>query len=113
MRVDILTLFPEMFRGPFDASMIKRAIERGVASLHVHNIRDWATDKHHVADDYTFGGGPGMLMKPEPLFAATEAVLAQAEPSERGAVPVVLMTPQGDLFTQRLADELARSPRMV
>ena len=113
MRVDILTLFPEMFRGPFDASMIKRAIDRGLASLHVHNIRDWAQDKHHVADDATYGGGPGMLMKPEPLFAATEAVLALAEPTTRGDVPVVLMTPQGQLFSQRIADELARAPRMI
>ncbi|MCX6021971.1 MAG: tRNA (guanosine(37)-N1)-methyltransferase TrmD [Chloroflexi bacterium] len=113
MRVDILTLFPEMFQGPFDASIIKRAIERGVISVHLHNIRDWAFDKHHVTDDYTFGGGPGMLMKPEPLFAATEAVLAMAEPSERGEVPVVLMTPQGRRFTQQVADEFARHPRLV
>jgi len=92
MRADILTLFPEMFDGPFDHSIIKRAREAGLLELAIHNIRDYATDKHHTTDDYPFGGGPGMVMKPDPLFACTEAVLAAAPPVERR---VLLMSPRG------------------
>ena len=91
MRIDILTLFPGMFRGPFDESIIKRAVDAGVVSIHIHDIRQWANGRHKVADDYVYGGGPGMVLKPEPVFAATEAVLDQAP--ERG--PIVLMTPVG------------------
>ncbi len=89
MRIDILTLFPGMFRGPFDESIIKRAIDAGLVSINLHNIRDWAEGKHQVTDDYVYGGGPGMVMKPEPVFAASEAVLEMApEPG-----PIVLMPP--------------------
>jgi tRNA (guanine37-N1)-methyltransferase len=76
MRIDILTLFPGMVRGPLEESIVKRAVESGVVEIAVHDIRDWAEGKHRVADDYTYGGGPGMVMKPEPVFAATEAVLS-------------------------------------
>ena len=72
MRIDILTLFPEICRGPLSASMMKRAQENGAVDLHIHNLRDWTTDKHHVVDDAPFGGGQGMVMKPEPIFAAVE-----------------------------------------
>ncbi len=109
MRIDILTIFPGMFRGPFDESIVKRAVEKGLVEIHIHDIRGWATDRHHSVDDYPYGGGPGMVMTPEPLFAAVEAVLAQTP--ERG--PVVLLTPQGRLFRQEVAVELAHEARLV
>jgi tRNA (guanine37-N1)-methyltransferase len=109
VRIDILTLFPGMFRGPFDESIIKRAAEAGLVDIHVHDIRDWAEGKHSVADDYPYGGGPGMVMKPEPVFAAAEAVLEMAP--ERG--PIVLMSPIGRRFSHDVALELAREQRLV
>jgi tRNA (guanine37-N1)-methyltransferase len=109
MRIDILTLFPAMFRGPFDGSIIKRAQEAGVVEIHVHDIREWAEGKHSVADDYPYGGGPGMVMKPEPIFAATEAVIEMA--GSRG--PVVLMTPVGPRFDHDVAVDLAKEQRLV
>lgn len=109
MRIDILTLFPGMFRGPFDESIIKRAVEAGVVSIHIHDIRQWAKGRHKVADDYPYGGGPGMVLKPEPVFEATEAVLELAP--ERG--PIVLMTPGGRRLDHELTLELASEPRLV
>ncbi len=109
MRIDILTLFPGMFSGPFDESIIKRAVEAGVVSIHLHDIRQWATGRHKVVDDYPYGGGPGMVLKPEPVFAATEAVLEMAP--ERG--PIVLLTPIGRRFDHQAAVELAREQRLV
>ncbi len=104
MRIDVLTLFPEMFEGPLQASILGRAIEGGLVEVVLHNIRDYAEDKHHVVDDYPFGGGPGMVMKPEPLFAAVEAV----SPLHAAKAHVVLLTPQGRLLTQAIGDELAK-----
>lgn len=98
-----------MFAGPFSESIIKRAVEAGLAEVHVHDIRDWAEGKHSVADDYPYGGGPGMVMKPEPVFAATEAVLEMAP--ERG--PIVLMTPVGERFSHDLALDFAKEQRIV
>src|SRR3990172_8486548 len=99
MRIDIFTLFPGMFRGPFDESILKRAQEEGRVRILVHNIRDYALDKHKMVDDYPYGGGAGMVMKPEPLFAAVESVLGQ-EPNPPGqAAPVILLTPQGRPLT--------------
>jgi tRNA (guanine37-N1)-methyltransferase len=98
-----------MFRGPFDESIIKRAADAGLVDIHVHDIRQWAQGRHKVADDYPYGGGPGMVMKPEPVFAAAEAVLAMA--SERG--PVILMTPIGYVFDHDLAVELASEKRLI
>ena len=109
MRIDILTIFPAMFHGPFAESIVKRAVEKGLVNIHIHDIRQWASDRHRTVDDYPYGGGPGMVMKPEPLFAAVEAVLGQA--AERG--PIVLLTPQGRLFRQEVAGELAREERLV
>ena len=109
MRIDILTLFPGMFHGPFDESIIKRAVEAGLVSINLHNIRDWAEGKHQVADDYVYGGGPGMVMKPEPVFAAAEAVLEMVP--ERG--PVVLMTPTGRQFGHDLTVDLAAAERLT
>ena len=109
MRIDILTLFPEMFRGPFDASIVARAREQGLAQIELHNFRDWTADKHHHVDDDPYGGGAGMVMKPEPLFAAVEAVQDQAEPPGR----VVLLTPQGRLLNQGIVEALAGQPRLL
>ncbi len=105
MRFDIFTLFPEMMRGPLDASIIARARERGQVEIALHNPRDATTDRHHIVDDYPYGGGAGMVMKPEPLFAAVEAVYQGG--------PIILMSPQGRVFTQAIARELAREPRMT
>jgi tRNA (guanine37-N1)-methyltransferase len=109
MRIDILTIFPGMFRGPFEESIVKRAMEKGLVQIFLHDIRQYASDKHRTVDDYPFGGGQGMLMKPEPLFAAVEDVQGQAP--ERG--PIVLLTPQGRLFNQEVAVELARHDRLI
>src|SRR5512137_2143242 len=98
MRIDIFTIFPEMFRGPLDESIIKRAADRGAVQVAVHDIRQWSTDRHRTVDDTPYGGGPGMVMKPEPLFAAVEDVLGMRfEPGAEQAAPcpIVLLTPQG------------------
>jgi tRNA (guanine37-N1)-methyltransferase len=105
MHFDILTLFPAMFQGPFTESILKRAQERGLFSIALHNIRDATTDKHHVVDDYPYGGGAGMVMKPEPIFAAIEAVYQGG--------PIVYLTPQGRLFNQQIAQQLAQEPRIT
>jgi tRNA (guanine37-N1)-methyltransferase len=106
---DILTLFPGMFAGPFRESIIERAHQAGLVSMTLHNIRDYAQGRHRVTDDTPYGGGGGMIMKPEPIFAAVEAVLGE----EVGQVPVILLTPQGQLFSQQIARELSRLPRLV
>ncbi len=113
MRIDILTLFPEMFRGPFEESIVKRAQERGLVEIHLHNIRDYARDKHRVVDDYPYGGGAGMVLKPEPLFAAVEGLLAHPPQGNQEGVPIIMLTPQGRRFTQAVAQELAGWPRLL
>jgi tRNA (guanine37-N1)-methyltransferase len=105
MHFDIFTLFPNMFQGPFTESILKRAQERGLLSIALHNIRDVTTDKHHIVDDYPYGGGAGMVMKPEPIFSAVEAVYQGG--------PIILLTPQGRLFNQQIARELALEPRVT
>ncbi|MGB8645753.1 MAG: tRNA (guanosine(37)-N1)-methyltransferase TrmD [Anaerolineae bacterium] len=111
MRFDIFTLFPEMFAGVFDASMLKRACEGGLLEIAVHNIRDYTSDRHHITDDYTYGGGGGMVMKPEPIVTAVERVLElDAGPRD---YPIILLSPQGRLFTQAIAHELSRYPRLA
>ncbi|HYM14099.1 MAG TPA: tRNA (guanosine(37)-N1)-methyltransferase TrmD [Dehalococcoidia bacterium] len=109
MRIDILALFPEMLAGPFDHSIIARAREAGVLEIALHNPRDYTEDKHHVVDDYAYGGGPGMVMKPEPWFACVEGVRAMAEPPGR----VILLTPQGRLLNHEVAAKLAREARLI
>jgi len=106
MRIDIITIFPGMFAGPFDESMIKRAREKGLVRIEIHNLRDFTHDRHRTVDDYPFGGGPGMVLKPEPIFEAVESV------REEGA-EVILLTPQGELFNQRLARELSRKDQLI
>jgi tRNA (guanine37-N1)-methyltransferase len=130
MHFDILTLFPAMFTGPFKESILKRAQEHGRLSITLHNIRDYATDKHHVTDDTPYGGGGGMVMKAEPIFAAVQAILPtlwiarsgglrskSADPSRATTpdsdVPIILLSPQGRLFTQAVAWELSRYKRLV
>ncbi len=110
MRIDILTLFPGMFSGPFDESIVKRAIERELVRILIHNLRDWGIGKHKVVDDYPFGGGTGMVMKPEPLFEATEAI---KEASVNPSAPVILLTPQGRVFNQGIAAELANLDQLI
>ncbi|VAX15867.1 tRNA (guanine(37)-N(1))-methyltransferase [hydrothermal vent metagenome] len=102
MRFDIVTTFPEMFSGIFDASVIGRAVHDGKLEIHIHNLRSWTDDKHRVTDDYTYGGGPGMLMKVEPFAKAVDDLREK----NRGA-KVALMTPQGDLLTQKTAIQLS------
>jgi len=106
MRIDILTLFPEMF-APLEASMIKRARERELVEIHVTNIRDYATDKHQITDDRLYGGGAGMVMKPEPLAAAVR----DAKTAERPRV--IITAPSGKPFTQRVAEELAKEEQLI
>jgi tRNA (guanine37-N1)-methyltransferase len=111
MHIHILTLFPNMFTAPFGESIVRRAIDRGLVQIAFYNIRDYATDRHHIVDDSPYGGGPGMVLKPEPLFKAVEAVLG--EKGESVLPPVLLLTPQGRLFNQQAAQELARYREMV
>lgn len=105
MHFDIFTLFPGMFQGPFSESILKRAQERGLLDIALHDIRAATTDKHHMVDDYPYGGGAGMVMKPDPIFAAIEAV-------HQGG-PIILLTPQGRLFNQSIARELAQESRIT
>jgi len=109
MRVDVITLFPEMFRGPFDASIVARAVEQGIVQIELHNLRDWGEGRHRVVDDAPYGGGAGMVLKPEPIFQAVEAVRPLAETPGK----LVLLTPQGRLLTQPIVDELANAPRLI
>jgi tRNA (guanine37-N1)-methyltransferase len=110
MTFHVLTLFPEMFASLLSQSMIKSAIDNGVIRVSVVDIRDFAADKHKTADDYPFGGGPGMVMKPEPVFLAAESVLGEG--CER-KVPVILLSPQGRKFDQKAACELAAETEIV
>ena len=108
MRFDLFSLFPEVFDSYLNTSILKRAQESGALEVHAHNIRDWTTDKHHTTDDTPYGGGGGMVMKPEPIFAAVEAVL--------GSPPdclVILLSPQGRTFTQKIAFELSHHDRLA
>src|SRR5256886_3947514 len=106
MKIDILTLFPEICRAPLNESMMKRAQKNGIVDLCVHNLRDWTQDKHHIVDDAPFGGGQGMVMKPEPIFAAVESLRLENS-------GVVLMTPQGRTLTQSLATELSKHEHLI
>lgn len=110
MRIDILTLFPNMFSGPFSESIVKRAVERNLVSIVIHNLRDWGLGKHRVVDDYPFGGGSGMVMKTEPLFEAVEAIKAK---SGYLSASVILLTPQGRVFNQKIAAELATHDQLI
>lgn len=111
MRIDVLTLFPEMFSGPLTESILKQAQEGGLLSVKLTDIRDFARDRHRTADDYQYGGGSGMVMKPEPIFEAIESVLADGAGDTAPAV--ILLSARGRLFDHELADELSRFERLV
>ena len=113
MLFHVLTLFPEAFGLPLQFSIVGRAVQRGLVAIDVTDIRDYTHDAHGTADDSQFGGGHGMVMKPEPVFEAAEAALSAYTPVERSAVPVILTTPQGELLTQRLVEEWARAPAIA
>ena len=128
MRIDIITLFPEICRAPLNESMMKRAQENGALELRIHNLRDWTNDKHHVVDDAPFGGGQGMVMKPEPIFAAVEDLRSEtrktsntqhrtpnAEESriENRESKVILMSPTGRRLDQSLATELSQELHLI
>jgi tRNA (guanine37-N1)-methyltransferase len=106
MKIDVLTLFPAMFAGPLDESIIKRARTKGFLDLKIHDLRDWTHDKHRTVDDRPFGGGPGMLMKPEPLFEAVESL-------RREKTRVILFSPSGRKFEQTIARELAQQKDLL
>jgi tRNA (guanine37-N1)-methyltransferase len=127
MRFDVFTLFPAMFVSPFAESILQRAAQSRLIEIHTHNVRDYTTDKHHVTDDYAYGGGGGMVMKPEPIFKAVESVMrlsggeSRSEQGtirfvERGAsahTPIILMSPAGRTFTHSVAVELAQFTRVA
>ena len=107
MQFEVFTLLPEVFSSYLDTSILKRARERGLIDVRVHNIRDYTHDKHHVTDDTPYGGGGGMVMKPEPVFEAVESVLGISNENDSSPIPVILLTPQGRLFNQAVAQELS------
>lgn len=109
MRINVLTLFPTMFQGLLSFGIFKRASNRKLVEIIVRDIRDYTHDKHRTVDDYPYGGGAGMILKPEPIFEAVEAIKAEACPDEEnGSLPIILLTPQGRLFSQQIALELSR-----
>jgi len=124
MQFEVFTLLPEIFPPYLDNSIMKRARERGLIDVRVHNIRDYTHDKHHTTDDTPYGGGGGMVMKPEPVFEAIETVLGLSAPSAvegqpfdaaqgEPDIPIILLTPQGRVFNQSIAQELSQYPRIV
>jgi tRNA (guanine37-N1)-methyltransferase len=114
MQFDVFTLLPDVFPTYLESSILKRASERGLIEVHVHNIRDYTHDKHHVTDDTPYGGGGGMVMKPEPVFEAVESVLGKSPVQSHGQpVPIILLTPQGRVFNQRIAEELSSHERIT
>ena len=112
MQIHILTLFPEMFQVPFSISILKRAIDRNLVTVDIHNIRDYTHDKHHTVDDYPYGGGAGMVLKPEPIFEAVESITSDIGLKQE-APPVILLTPQGRLFSQQIALELSEYRHLI
>jgi len=108
MIIDILTLFPEMFEGPFHHSILKRAQEKGLVEIHIHNIRNWATDKHKHVDDYPFGGGAGMVMMVDPVARCIESMKEAREYDE-----IIYMSPDGELLNQRISNELSLKKNLL
>ncbi len=106
IKIDIVTLFPEMFVGPFDHSIINRARNKNLVEIKIHQLRDWALNKHHLTDDRPFGGGPGMVLKPEPLFGAVESL-------KNKSTKVILMSPQGSVFSQKKASALKGESHLI
>lgn len=116
MQFEVFTLLPEVFPPYLESSILLRARQRGLVDVRVHNIRDYTHDKHHTTDDTPYGGGGGMVMKPEPVFEAVESVLGSAARSDQAQpllIPVILLTPQGRVFTQRVAEQYSRHERIA
>ncbi len=114
LRVDIITIFPDYFREAFDFGIVRRACTAGLVSIRAHDLRAWTTDKHHVVDDRPFGGGDGMVLKPDPIFAAVQSLTgARRRETMAAGKRVVLLSPQGRTFTQAVAAELAQSDQLV
>jgi tRNA (guanine37-N1)-methyltransferase len=117
MQFEVFTLLPEVFPPYLESSILKRAIQRGLITVRIHNFRDYTHDKHHTTDDTPYGGGGGMVMKPEPIFEAVETVLGLSShpspPKLASTPPIILLTPQGRVFNQRIAEELARHERIA
>jgi len=111
MKIDILTLFPEICRAPLSESMMKRAQESKIVDLRIHNLRDWTKDKHHIVDDAPFGGGQGMVMKPEPIFAAVEDLKQSAIKNQQSKI--ILMSPAGRRFDQQMATDLSKESHLI
>ena len=105
LRIDILTLFPQVFEAPFNTGIFQRAVDNGLVKVNIYNIRDYTHDRHHVVDDYPYGGGAGMILKPEPIFEAVEHI-KQETATQEGELSIVLLTPQGRPFSQAAAREL-------
>ena len=108
---DIVTIFPDFFAGPLDHGIVRRARAAGLVEIRVHDLRNFTTDKHRTVDDRLFGGGEGMLLKPEPIFAAVESLFSEQPAEERRQTAVVLLSAQGRLFNQSVAHELAQAGR--
>jgi tRNA (guanine37-N1)-methyltransferase len=114
MQFEVFTLLPEVFPLYLESSILQRARQRGLIEVRVHNIRDYTHDRHHTTDDTPYGGGGGMVMKPEPVFEAVESVLGlDADQAQPAPIPVILLTPQGRVFTQRVAEELSGHERIA
>jgi tRNA (guanine37-N1)-methyltransferase len=114
MRFDIVTIFPEFFRETIDCGIVGRARAAGIVDIKAHDLRGWTTDKHHVVDDRPFGGGDGMVLKPEPIFTAVEALTGSSNRDSYSAgTRVVLLSPQGRVFTQQVADDLSKQARQI
>lgn len=106
MKIDIITIFPEMFEGPLNISILKRAKEKGIIEINIHNLRDYTTDKHRSVDDYPYGGGAGMVMKPEPIFRCVRSL-------KKDYSEIILLTPQGEVYNQKIAEELSRKEHLI
>jgi tRNA (guanine37-N1)-methyltransferase len=113
VRIDIVTALPDIVLGPLEQSIIHRARESGLVSISVHDVRDFATDKHRQVDDYPFGGGAGMVLKPEPIFACIEAIQAEAEQRGEPVDEVVYLTPDGEVFQQAMANQLSLRRHLI
>ncbi|MFA5536094.1 MAG: tRNA (guanosine(37)-N1)-methyltransferase TrmD [Bacillota bacterium] len=111
MRIDVLTIFPELFISPLKTSIVKRAIEKNLLEVVLTDFRDYAVDKHRRVDDYPFGGGSGMVLKPEPIFRAWESIAGDLERNKKPRT--ILLCPQGRVFNQKLALELAQEKRLI
>ena len=114
LRIDVITIFPDFFQGPIDYGIVKRARAAGLVTITAHDLRRWTTDKHHVVDDRPFGGGDGMILKPEPIFEAVDGLTGKSRREDFSKdTRVVLLSPQGRVFSQALAEDLSASSQVV